>query len=162
MRRLRMLSLVAIGHIGFMLSPSAAIAQLATDTTTFTGTVPGTCAIGGDTSSTVTMAVNNGTLTGETGGMTITSNVLANVTISSLVATNNFTGSNSATPTATLTAIASNQSVTAAIGNDSNPIELINQNDLDNAVSVKIGMEVTDANAPGVYEYTVLLSCLAR
>ena len=157
-----MLSLVAIGHIGFMLSPSAAIAQLATDTTTFTGTVPGTCTIGGDSSSTVTMAVNNGTLTGETGNITVNSNVLANVTISNLVATNNFTGANTAVPTATLTAVASNTAVTAAIGNDSNPIQLINQNDLDTAVNVKIGMSVANANAPGVYEYTVLLSCLAR
>ena len=157
-----MLSLVAIGHIGFMLSPSAAIAQLATDTTTFTGTVPGTCTIGGDSSSTVTMAVNNGTLTGETGNITVNSNVLANVTISNLVATNNFTGANSATPTATLTAVGSNTSVTAGINSNSNAIELINQNDLDTNVNVKIGMSVSGANAPGVYEYTVLLSCLAR
>jgi len=162
MRRLRILSLVAIGHIGFSLLPSAALAQLATDTTTFTGTVPGTCTIGGDSSSTVTMDVNNGTLTGVTGNITVNSNVLADVTIGDLVATNNFTGSNGAVPTATLTAVASNTQVTASIGNDSNVINLIDQNDLSSDVNVTIAMAVTDADAPGVYEYTVVLSCLAR
>lgn len=161
MRRLRILSLVAIGHIGFALAPSAAIAQLATDTTTFTGTVPGACTItnGGQN---VNLSYANNTLTAETTAITINSNVLANLTIGTVTEVAKANGSNP-TATATLTDIAGNQqAVTATVGNDSNAMAFINNGMTNANHTVKIGMNVADANIPGTYTYTVVLSCLQR
>ena len=161
MRRLRILSLVAIGHIGFALAPSAAVAQLATDTTTFTGTVPGACTIsnGGQNK---TMAFNNNTLAAETDPITINSNVLANLTIGTLTEVAKANGSNP-TATATLTDLGGNQqAVTATVGNNSNAMQFINNGMTNANHTVKIGLSVANANIPGTYTYTVVLSCLQR
>ena len=161
MRRLRVLSLVALGHIGFGLFPSAAVAQLATDTTTFTGTVPGTCTIGNGTQN-VNMSYANNTLSAETANITINSNVLANLTIGTVTEVAKATGSNP-TATASLIDTAGNQqTVTATVGNDSNPMQFINNGMTGANHTIKIGMSVADANIPGTYTYTVVLSCLQR
>ena len=162
MRRLRVLSLVAIGHIGFSLFPSAALAQtLATDTTTFTGTVPGACSITGGTQN-VTMNYANSALSAETTAITINSNVLANLTIGTVTEVAKAVGS-TPTATATLTDLGGNQqAVTATVGNDSNPMQFINTGMTNADHTVKIGMNVANANIPGTYTYTVVLSCLQR
>ena len=162
MRRLRILSLVAIGHIGFSLFPSAALAQtLATDTTTFTGTVPGSCTISNGTQN-VNMSYANNTLSAETTNITINSNVLANLTIGTVTEVAKANGS-SPTATASLIDTAGNQqTVTATVGNDSNPMQFINNGMTGADHTIKIGMSVADANIPGTYTYTVVLSCLQR
>ena len=161
MRRLRILSLVAFGHIGFALAPSAAVAQLAQDTTTFTGTVPGACTITGlnaPVSLTYSNA-NNGTLSATSGNIVINANVAAKVSLSSLT---NTAKPNNTTPVATATlndATGSRNGIaTATVGNNSSNVAL--SNTVGQNHNVTIGLTATAASLPGDYTWTVVLSCL--
>ena len=75
--------LAALQVIGFGLMPASALAQI-TDTTTFTGQVPGTCSYSSGTSQTIEMSYspeNNGTFTGQTQNLTISCNFATSVTL---------------------------------------------------------------------------------
>ena len=120
-----------------------------------------TCTIGNGTQN-VNMSYANNTLSAETANITINSNVLANLTIGTVTEVAKATGSNP-TATASLIDTAGNQqTVTATVGNDSNPMQFINNGMTGADHTIKIGMSVADANIPGTYTYTVVLSCLQR
>ena len=161
MRRLSILSLVAFGHIGMFLSPTAAIAQLATDTTTFTGTVPGACTItglGGPVSLSYTNA-NNGTLAATSGNIVVNANVAAKVSVGALTNTAKPTGSNPVA-TATLNDVTDSQNgiASATVGNNSSSVALGNTVNANH--NVAINMTATGSSIPGTYTWTVVLSCL--
>ena len=138
-----------------------AVGQLATGTTTFNGVVPGSCTIG-DGAQEIDMDLDGTTLSGTTANITINSNVLADVSLSSLTKVSEPSGVTT-TPTATLNDVTGSNAgaATATVGSDSSAVNLTNQT-VDQDHNITIGLSVTGASAPGSYQYTVVLSCLQR
>ncbi len=151
------LSLVALQAIGLGLMPAAALADI-TDTTTFTGTVPGTCFYTGGTSQTVGMdysPTDGGKFTGESANIGISCNYVTSVTLGAVTAD----GDNPATTVNT--ALLKKGSSTLATSGEgaSDPVSLGNiANTPDN---VTIELTSTGANVVGDYSYTVVLTTLS-
>ena len=155
------LSISALQIVGLGLLPSAALANNITDTTTFTGVVPGVCTFGnGTTGQTVTLAydaANNGTFTGRSSNIAINCNYVASFTLGAVTAGNsnpsetNNTASifNGASNTAIVTS-GSNASAQTSLGNTANQ-----------PFNAQIGLTATGAAGQGNYSYTVLLTVLS-
>ena len=152
---------------GLMLFGPLAFAQLDTDTTTFTGTVAGTCTITNATqNNTVALSNNNGTLTGVSGNIEIAANTAVRLVLSDLTETAKANGSTPAA-TATLDDVDNGKGddwLTATLASNGNTTytsakEYNNETD-NTSYTTHIDMTITDASVPGTYTYTILLSCL--
>jgi hypothetical protein len=159
------LSLVAVQAIGLGLMPAAALAVMPaaaladniTDTTTFTGTVPGSCTYASGTSQTVEMAysaADSGTFTGASGNISISCNFETTVTLGAVTA-----GSNPAATTNTAT-LKKGSSTLATSGEDaSSAVSLGNTGG--SPENVTIELTSTGASVVGAYSYTVVLTTLS-
>ena len=151
------LSLVAVQAIGLGLMPAAALADI-TDTTTFTGTVPGSCTYASGTSQTVAMsysADDNGTFTGESENIGINCNYATSVTLGAV--TEN--GSNPATTTNTALLKQGGSTIATSGEGASSTVSLSNSNGV--TENVTIDLTATGASATGDYSYTVVLTTLS-
>ena len=151
------LSLVAVQAIGLGLMPAAALAADITDTTTFTGTVPGTCTYASGATQSVAMtysSADSGTFTGTTTNIGINCNFATKVTLGAVTA-----GSNPATTTNTAK-LYQGSSVIATSGEAAS-----SQVDLGNIAgateNVTIELTSTGASVVGAYSYTVVLTTLS-
>ena len=151
------LSLVAVQAIGLGLMPAAALADI-TDTTTFTGTVPGSCTYVSGTSQTVAMSYSsddNGTFTGESENIGINCNYATSVTLGAV--TEN--GSNPATTTNTALLKQGGSTIATSGEGASSTVSLGNSNGV--TENVTIDLTATGASATGDYSYTVVLTTLS-
>ena len=151
------LSLVAVQAIGLGLMPAAALADI-TDTTTFTGTVPGSCTYASGTSQTVAMSYSsddNGTFTGESENIGINCNYATSVTLGAV--TEN--GSNPATTTNTALLKQGGSTIATSGEGASSTVSLNNSNGV--IENVTIDLTATGASAVGSYSYTVVLTTLS-
>ena len=151
------LSLVAVQAIGLGLMPAAALADI-TDTTTFTGTVPGSCTYASGTSQTVAMsyaADDNGTFTGESENIGINCNYATSVTLGAVTAN----GSNPATTTNTALLKQGGSTIATSGEGASSTVSLNNSNGV--TENVTIDLTATGASAVGNYSYTVVLTTLS-
>ena len=151
------LSLVAVQAIGLGLMPAAALADI-TDTTTFTGTVPGSCTYASGTSQTVAMsysADDEGTFTGVSENIGINCNYAASVSLGAVTAN----GSNPATTTNTAKLIKSGDPIATSGEGASSAVSLGNTNGV--TENVTIDLTATGASATGDYSYTVVLTTLS-
>ena len=154
------LGITALQVVGLGLLPSAALAENITDTTTFTGVVPGVCTFGSGTSQTVTLSYstsNSGTFTGRSGNIAIDCNYVANFTLGAVQA-------NSGNPSETSnTASIFNGTGTSAIatsgGSASAQTSLANT--ANQTFNAQIGLTATGASGVGNYSYTVVLTVLS-
>jgi len=147
-------SLVPLG----LWAPSVNAQALDTGTSTFTGSVPDSCEFtNGDPS--VNMTLSGTTLSGTTPNITVVTNGAVNLSLTSLTEVSKGAGS-TPTATATLNDITDSEDgiATATVGGDSGSVALGNTPNVNHNVTV--GMTVADADAPGTYTYTVILSCL--
>ena len=151
------LSLVAVQAIGLGLMPAAALADI-TDTTTFTGTVPGTCTYASGATQSVAMSyssADSGTFTGTTTNIGINCNFATKVTLGAVTPK----GSN---PKATTNSakLKKGSSVIATSGEGAS-----SQVDLGNSAgvteNVTIELTSTGASTVGAYEYTVVLTTMS-
>lgn len=146
------LSLVAVQAIGLGLMPAAALADI-TDTTTFTGSVPGTCTYPSGTSQTVEMSYSSaasGTFTGESSNIGINCNFVTDVSLGAVVAD----GSNPATTINT--AVLKKGGTTITTAGSAEPVSLGNSNGVTDNVTIELTS--TGASAVGDYSYTVVLT----
>ena len=150
------LSLVAVQAIGLGLMPAAALADI-TDTTTFTGTVPGSCTYASGSSQTVAMsysADDNGTFTGVSENISISCNFTTTVTLGAVTP-----GSNPATTTNT--ALLKKGSSTIATSGEGASSSVSLGNTGGTPENVTIDLTATGASAVGSYSYTVVLTTLS-
>ena len=151
-------SLTVLGGLALAVPTTAQANPLATQTTTFSGNVPGTCTFDeGANQQNVAMSLNNGVLTGTSAQIGINANGSVNVSMVNV----DQTGPNNTTPTATATlnnvtgggtlgtATKAQAMGAAALGNATNASH-----------KVTIGMSVAGASLPGAYTATVTLQCL--
>ena len=158
--KFKRLGITALQVVGLGLLPSAALAENITDTTTFTGVVPGVCTFGSGTSQTVTLEYgtsNGGTFTGRSGNIAIDCNYVATFTLGAVTA-------NGANPSETSnTASIFNGAGTSAIvtsgGSASAQTSL--GNTANQTFNAQIGLEATGASGVGNYSYTVVLTVLS-
>lgn len=150
------LSLVAVQAIGLGLMPAAALADI-TDTTTFTGTVPGSCSYASGTSQTVAMsysADDDGTFTGASDNISISCNFETTVTLGAVTP-----GSNPATTTDTATLKKGSSTLATSSEGPSSAVSLGNTGG--SPENVTIELTSTGANVVGDYSYTVVLTTLS-
>lgn len=158
--KFKRLGITALQVVGLGLLPSAALAENITDTTTFTGVVPGVCTFGSGTSQTVTLAyatTNNGTFTGRSGNIAINCNYVANFTLGAVTANSNNPSetSNTAsifngTGTSAIVTSGGSASGQTSLGNTANQ-----------TFNAQIGLSATGASGVGNYSYTVVLTVLS-
>ena len=149
------LSLVAVQAIGLGLMPAAALADI-TDTTTFTGIVPGSCTYASGSGQTVAMdysADDSGTFTGESSDIGINCNFVTEVSLSAVVAD----GSNPATTTNT--AVLKKGGATITTAGAAEPVSLGNSNGVTENVTIELTS--TGASEVGNYSYTVILTTIS-
>ncbi|WP_041426416.1 hypothetical protein [Synechococcus sp. CC9311] len=150
------LSLASISVIGLGLMPAAALADI-TDTTTFNGTVPGTCSYLSGTSQDVAMTYstdNNGTLTGTSENIAISCNFETDVALSAV------TQVDVATSTEDTATLLLGGSVIATSGEGaSGSVDL--GNTPGSTANVQIKLDATGASTVGNYQYTVVLTTLS-
>ena len=155
------LSLTALQVIGLGLLPSAALADI-TDTTKFTGTVPGSCTYVSGQTQTVSMSystANNGSFSGTSNDITVSCNYATKLTLGQVTPKG---GGNPATTADTASLfVGSSESAlmtssTSAASSATDAGNTPNQN-----FTVKIGLASTGASAVGAYEYTVVLTTLS-
>ena len=158
--KFKRLGITALQVVGLGLLPSAALAENITDTTTFTGVVPGVCTFGSGTSQTVTLEYgtsNGGTFTGRSGNIAIDCNYVANFTLGAVTAnggnpseTSNTASSFNGTGTSAIVTSGASASAQTSLGNTANQ-----------PFNVQIGLSATGASAVGSYSYTVVLTTLS-
>ena len=158
--KFKRLGITALQVVGLGLLPSAALAENITDTTTFTGVVPGVCTFGSGTSQTVTLAyatTNNGTFTGRSGNIAINCNYVANFTLGAVTANGNNPSetSNTAsifngTGTSAIATSGASASAQTSLANTAN-----------STFNAQIGLTATGASGVGNYSYTVVLTVLS-
>ena len=158
--KFKRLGITALQVVGLGLLPSAALADNITDTTTFTGVVPGVCTFGSGTSQTVSLSYatdNNGTFTGRSSNIAINCNYVANFTLGAVEANSNNPSNTSNTAsifngTGTSAIVTSGGSASAqtSLGNTANQ-----------TFNAQIGLSATGASGVGSYSYTVLLTVLS-
>ena len=155
------LSISALQIVGLGLLPSAALANNITDTTTFTGVVPGVCTFGnGTTEQTVTLSydtANNGTFTGRSSNLSITCNYVATFTLGAVTpgggnpsATSNTAAIYAGDGTSAIVTSGNSASSQTSLGNTKNQ-----------AFNAQIGLTATGAANTGAYSYTVVLTVLS-
>ena len=152
------LGITALQVVGLGLLPSAALADI-TDTTTFTGEVPGTCSLvsGGDQDVDLTYSTDNGgTLSGESANMTYNCNFATTFTLGQV---NQVAVETSTTDTATLKASDGSTIATSTNSAASSATEF--ENPLNTNFTVTIDLTSTGASAVGDYTYTVVLTTLS-
>ena len=149
------LSLVAVQAIGLGLMPAAALADI-TDTTTFTGTVPGTCNYASGTSQTVEMSysADDEVISGESENIGINCNYAASVSLGAVTP-----GSNPATTSNTANLNQSGDPIATSGEGASSTVSLGNTNGV--TENVTIDLTATGASAIGDYSYTVVLTTLS-
>ena len=158
--KFKRLGITALQVVGLGLLPSAALAENITDTTTFTGVVPGVCTFGSGTSQTVTLSYatsNSGTFTGRSSSIAIDCNYVANFTLGAVQANSNNPSETSNTAsifngTGTSAIVTSGGSASAqtSLGNTANQ-----------TFNAQIGLTATGASGVGNYSYTVVLTVLS-
>lgn len=159
MMNFKRIPLAALQVIGFGLMPASALAQI-TDTTTFTGQVPGTCSYSSGTSQTIEMSYspeNNGTFTGQTQNLTISCNFATSVTLGAV--NENLSNPTETNNTASLFVGGSGDALVTSGVSASEETSLGNSPGV--ATNVQIGLEVQGASAVGDYSYTVVLTTLS-
>ena len=147
--------MVAVQAIGLGLMPAAALADI-TDTTTFTGTVPGSCTYASGTSQTVAMdysADDSGTFTGESSNIGINCNFVTDVSLGAVVAD----GSNPVITTNT--AVLKKGGATITTAGAAEPVSLGNSNGVTENVTIELTS--TGASEVGNYSYTVILTTIS-
>ena len=152
------IGITALQVVGLGLLPSAALADI-TDTTTFTGAVPGSCTLvsGGDQDVDLTYSTDNGgTLTGESVDMTYNCNYETTFTLGQVTQVDVAT---STSDTATLKA--SNGDTIATSTNSAASSATPFANPVNSNFTVTIDLTSTGANAVGDYTYTVVLTTLS-
>lgn len=139
--------------------PAAVQAQLASQTTTFSGDVPGTCQFDLGANQNVSMSPSGATLSGTSSNIGILANGSVNVALADVTMTANPANTTPA-PTATLNNVTGGAAVlgTATPGNNMGSTALNNSSNQSH--NVTIGMAVTGATLPGTYTTTVVLQCL--
>ena len=150
--------ITALQVVGLGLMPSAALADI-TDTTTFTGAVPGTCTLVSGGTQTVNLtysSANSGTLAGESANMTYNCNFETKFTLGQV---NQVAVATSTTDTATLKA--SNGSTITTSTNSAASSATDFANPLNTNFTVTIGLTSTGASVVGDYTYTVVLTTLS-
>ena len=158
--KFKRLGITALQVVGLGLLPSAALADNITDTTTFTGVVPGVCTFGSGTSQTVTLEYgtsNGGTFTGRSGNIAIDCNYVANFTLGAVTAnggnpseTSNTASIFNGTGTSAIVTSGGSASAQTSLGNTANQ-----------TFNAQIGLEATGASGVGNYSYTVVLTVLS-
>ena len=158
--KLKRLGITALQVVGLGLLPSAALADNITDTTTFTGVVPGVCTFGSGTSQTVTLEydpASNGTFTGRSENISINCNYVASITLGAVTPGNSNPASTAntarifnGTGTNPIATSGSNASAQTSLGNTAGQ-----------AFNAQIDLSATGASAQGNYSYTVLLTVLS-
>ena len=154
------LSISALQIVGLGLMPSAALASNKTDTTTFNGTVPGVCTLGGAQNQTVTLtysSANSGTFTGRSNNLTITCNYVAQFTLGAVTAN----GGNPSTTSNTAAIYAGDSSSAIVTSGSSASAQTSLGNTKNQAFNAQIGLTATGASEIGDYSYTVLLTVLS-
>ena len=154
------LSITALQVMGLGLMPSAALANNITDTTTFTGTVPGVCTYSGNQDQTVAMEYSSnasGTFTGRSANLTVNCNYVATFTLGAVTA-----GSSNPAETSNTASIYPGDSSTAIVqsGNSASAQTSLG-NTANQPFNVQIGLAATGASAVGAYSYTVVLTTLS-
>ena len=158
--KFKRLGITALQVVGLGLLPSAALAENITDTTTFTGVVPGVCTFGSGTSQTVTLEYgtsNGGTFTGRSGNIAIDCNYVANFTLGAVTAnganpsqTSNTASIFNGTGTSAIVTSGGSASAQTSLGNTANQ-----------TFNAQIGLTATGASGVGTYSYTVVLTVLS-
>ena len=144
--------------VGLGLMPSAALADI-TDTTTFTGAVPGTCTLVSGGTQTVNLTYsteNGGTLSGESANMTYNCNFETKFTLGQV--------SQDAVQTSTSDTATLKDSTGATITTSTNSAASAQTdfaNPLNTNFTVTIGLTSTGASAVGNYQYSVVLTTLS-
>ena len=154
------LSITALQVVGLGFLPTAALAENITDTTTFTGTVPGSCTYGSGTSQTVAMeysTANSGTFTGRSENLAINCNYVATFTLGAVTAN----GSNPAETSNQASIYAGDGTSAIATSGSSASSETSLGNTANQTFNVQIGLSATGASAVGNYSYTVVLTTLS-
>ncbi len=152
---LQRISIAAIQAIGLGLLPAAALAATINDTTTFVGTVPGTCSYSGGSSQTVPMDYNaafNGSFNGVSQPISISCNTGADVSLSAVTP-----GNSNPTTTSNLATLknSAGQILTESGSEESEKADLSNSAGTN---TVTITLDVGDASIPGNYSYEVVLT----
>ena len=143
-----------------LIAPGVAQANpLATQTTTFSGDVPGTCQFDLGANQNVSMTPSGATLSGTSTNIGVNANGSVNVALASVTMAAAPQGT-TPVPTATLNNVTGGAAVlgTATVGNNMASTPLNNASNVSH--NVTIGMAVTGATAPGTYTTTVVLQCL--
>tara|TARA_B100001093_G_scaffold510856_1_gene577546 strand:+ start:118 stop:603 length:486 start_codon:yes stop_codon:yes gene_type:complete len=154
-------SVTALQVIGLGLLPSAALADI-TDTTTFTGTVPGTCTYTNGTNQDVALAyssASSGTFTGESNNITISCNFATELTLGQVTPKS---GDNPADTTDLASLFVGDSSSALMTSSESAASSATEAGNTPNTpFTVKIGLSSTGADTVGAYEYTVVLTTLS-
>ena len=153
----RRFSVFLLQAVGFSLMPTAALANIS-DTTTFTGSVPGSCTYSSGTSQTVTMSYstsNNGTFTGTSENIGISCNFATSVTLGAVTA-----DSGNPTETSNTATLTFNGSTVVTSGSSPSAETALN-NTPGSPANVTISLEAQNANTVGAYSYTVTLTTLS-
>ena len=152
------LGITALQVVGLGLLPSAALADI-TDTTTFTGAVPGTCTLvtGGSQNVNLTYSTaSGGTLSGESANMTYNCNFETTFTLGQVT---QVAVETSTSDTATLKASNGDTIATSTNSAASSATEFANP--VNTNFTVTIDLTSTGASAVGDYTYTVVLTTLS-
>lgn len=151
--------ITALQVVGLGLMPSAALSAPITDTTTFTGEVPGVCTLVSGDTQTVNLAystANSGTLSGESANMTYNCNFETTFTLGQVT---QVAVATSTTDLATLKA--SDGSTITTITNSAASSATAFANPINTNFNVTINLTSTGASVVGDYTYTVVLTTLS-
>ena len=156
------LSITALQVIGLGLLPSTSLAADITDTTKFTGTVPGTCTYVSGKTQTVSLAygtANNGSFSGTSNDITVSCNYATKVTLGQVTPKG---GGNPATTADTASLFVGSSSSALMTSSHSAASAATDAGNTPNQnFTVKIGLASTGASTVGDYEYTVVLTTLS-
>lgn len=154
-------SVTALQLIGLGLLPSAALADI-TDTTKFTGSVPGSCTYVSGKTQTVSLTyatANNGTLSGTSNDITVSCNFATKLTLGQVTPKG---GGNPATTSDTASLFVGSSSSALMTSSHSAASSATDAGNTPNQnFTVKIGLSSTGASTVGAYEYTVVLTTLS-
>ncbi|MDA7433164.1 hypothetical protein N8501_00680 [Synechococcus sp. AH-601-N10] len=153
------LSIATLQALGLGLMPAAALAT--TDTTTFTGTVPGSCTYtyGNGANEFVAMSYNAGdnTLSGESSGITVNCNFAASATLGQVTTVIEPVG---VTTTAAAALVGSDEVDIITSSDSAGSSSTLLGNTAGDDSSFTVTLDVDGATVQGTYEYSVLLTVL--
>ena len=155
-------SVTALQVIGLGLLPSAALADI-TDTTKFTGSVPGSCTYVSGKTQTVSLTYgteNNGSFSGTSNDITVSCNFATKLTLGQV--TPKAGGGNPATTADTASLFVGSSSSALVTSSHSAASAATEAGNTPNQnFTVRIGLSSTGADTVGAYEYTVVLTTLS-